>query len=453
MPIRVRLAGSFAAVTLVLVAVGGLMFASSFRNGLEDSLKPGLRVQATRLAEQVQADPGGLDLRSELSNDDDVAQVLDADGRLLTSTVEAGTRPLVSSRIARRAREGRVFADAALDREREPFRVLARAVSTTDGDRIVVVGVSLEPTEAAVERVERAVVIGGLVAIAVAGVGGWALAGAALRPVERMRREAADISEHDSTATLPVPATRDEIAALATTMNALLGRLQQALVRQKAFVGDAGHELRTPLAVLKAELELAGRPQRTRADLEDAIAHAAAETERLARLADELLVLARTDESAGDAARVLPLAPLVERAVEESRATLDGGDVNVTVDADAEVRASVEPTLLARAVVNLLVNAAVQSPSGGTVSVNVRRDGDTAIIEVLDDGPGFPPDFLPHAFERFRRADDARSRADGGTGLGLAIVLAAARALGGTATAANRPDGGAVVAVRLPARV
>ena len=305
--------------------------------------------------------------------------------------------------------------------------MLASPVSTSDGRLIVVVATSLEPTDAAVSRVDRGLVTGGAIAVVVAGVGGWLLAGAALRPVDRMRREVADISEHDSSAALPVPRTRDEIAALATTLNALLARLQDAIDRQRAFVADASHELRTPVAVLEVELELAQRPDRSRADLSDAVGEASQQTARLTRLTDELLFLARVDEPVSDERHLLPMQPIVEEAAADVASEAATRDVRMAVDADPATQAPVAPDALRRAVRNLVANAVRHSPPHAVVTARVRTDDGSAVIEVQDEGSGFPPDFLPHAFERFRRADEARGAATGGTGLGLAIVLAVAR--------------------------
>ena len=343
-----------------------------------------------------------------------------------------------------------MFTDTRVGAERERYRVLARSVAGSEGVRTVVVASSLESTDDAVGRVRDALLAGGALAVVVAAAGGWVLATAALRPVERMRRQAADISEHDSRSRLQVPATRDEIAALAVTMNDLLGRLHAAVDRQRAFVADAGHELRTPLAVLRTELELAGRRERTPEELREAIDHAAQESERLSRLADELLFLTRADGD-GDGIRRerVELCGVITQAVESVRERAIAGDVGLVVDAvDAEV--SLAPDLVRRAVENLLENALRYSPPGSTIEVRARREAGTTIVEVVDEGPGFPPGFVPNAFDRFSRADDSRTRADGGTGLGLAIVLAVARAHGGSAGIADRPGGGAVVDVCLP---
>ena len=304
---------------------------------------------------------------------------------------------------------------------------------------IVVVATSLEPTDAAVARVNRGSGDGGGIAVVVAGVGGWLLARAALRPVDRMRREVAEISEHDSSAALPVPRTRDEIAALATTLNALLARLQDAIDRQRAFVADAGHELRTPVAVLEVELELAQRPDRSRTDLTDAVGQASQQTARLARLTDELLFLARVDEPVSDERRVLPVQPIVEDATADVVSEAAGRDVRIVGTGTRAPQAPVAPDAVRRAVRNLVANAVRHSPPHTSVTAHVSTDDGTTVIEVQDEGTGFPADFLPHAFERFRRADEARGAATGGTGLGLPIVLAVARATAAPRKCATGP--------------
>jgi signal transduction histidine kinase len=265
-----------------------------------------------------------------------------------------------------------------------------------------------------------------------------------------MRREAADISEHDAQATIRVPPTRDEIAALATTMNDLLFRLQTALQRQRDFVADAGHELRTPLAVLRTELELAGRQNRSVEELREAVAHATLETERLARLSDALLLLARGDDAHALARAPTDLSELVHGTVHAWRAQSAAAGVTVDAYVEENLRAEVDADLVRRALDNLLDNGLRHSPRGSTVSVRAASDGPWVRISVTDHGPGFPADFLPHAFERFGRADDARSRRDGGAGLGLAIVRAVAVAHSGSAHAANLEAGGATVTVKLP---
>ena len=460
MRIRVRLALLFAFATAALVSAGGYVFVRSLENGLESSLETSLRTRVQTLDEVVRnASGGAADLRSGSGNtvfqsEDELTQLLDADGRIIVSSEEAGKRPLASPSLQRSARSESQF--TTVTRNGERFRVLTTSVQPSSDQPgrpwTIVAGSSLEPADNAVSRVVRGLVIGGPVTVVLAGLGAGLLATAALRPVERMRRRASDISERDVASRLPVPSTHDEIASLATTMNDLLARLQVALARERAFVADAGHELRTPLAVLRTELELADRPQRSYDELQEAIRNAAMETDRLVRLSEQLLFLARREDDRGDRVHdVEPVMPLLRRSVEAFHTRATGRDVTLAVSGDDGIAAPLDPDDLRRAVDNLLDNALRFAPAGSRVRVQARRDRTHVVIEVLDDGPGFGDAFLPHAFERFRRADDARSRSEGGSGLGLAIVLAVAQEHGGTATAANRAEGGAIVRLRLRA--
>ncbi len=277
--------------------------------------------------------------------------------------------------------------------------------------------------------------------------GAWGLAGAALRPVERMRRDAA---AHGGTGgeRLAVPPTGDELARLAVTLNELLGRLGSSLARQQDLVADAGHELRTPLAVLRTELELASRPGRSQEELAEAVEHAAHEVNRLSQLAEDLLFLARADGS-GPLVRPLPtdLAGVLHSAIRSARAHADLVGVTLSVDVAPELTAVIDAGAVRRAIDNLLANA-VEYAAGGPGQPQVRlsaaygNDLHTLRITVEDTGPGFPADFLPHAFDRFRRADPARTHHYGqrGAGLGLAVVREIAEAHGGRAEASNLPE-------------
>ncbi|MFB7758161.1 sensor histidine kinase, partial [Streptomyces sp. NPDC056121] len=223
----------------------------------------------------------------------------------------------------------------------------------------------------------------------------------------------------------------------------------------RRFAADAGHELRTPLTTLKAELELAGQPGRTRDELIAAVTAAAQDTDRLIRLSEDLLLLSRTDERR-PVVRPEPLAPaeLLAAAVRSAASRAATRSVRVRLRTDDGVRVVADPDRLRQAVDNLLDNALRYAPHGSDIDVSLTLRGPgpdaRAVIEVRDHGPGFPRAFLPHAFERFRRANAARSRHEGGAGLGLAIVRAIAQAHGGTATADNAPGGGARVRLELP---
>jgi signal transduction histidine kinase len=262
----------------------------------------------------------------------------------------------------------------------------------------------------------------------------------------------AEISAQDVGATIDVPATGDEIAALGATMNDLLGRLQRALRHERRLVADAGHELRSPLAVLQVELELASHPGRTHEELVSAVSNAAEETRRLARLAEGLLFLAGSDERGVPLdRRQQDLEPLLAAAVEAGREPAALAEVSLRVEVEPGLSAPVDALRLRQAIDNLIHNAVRAAPAGTEVLLRAWPDGRSVHIEVSDRGPGFPVDFLPHAFERFRRADSARARQGGGAGIGLAIVREIAQAHGGIAEARNQSGGGAAVRLTLPA--
>ena len=319
-------------------------------------------------------------------------------------------------------------------------------VVPVQGGRYVVAGATLSDRQEAVNRFLVQFAIGAPVALALTSLAGWAVAGAALRPVERIRAEAAAISASEPHRRLPVPQTRDELTRLATTLNEMLTRLQDSLARERRLVDDASHELRTPLAVLKGELDLALSRSRSPQELEAAVRRASAEADRLARLAEDLLVLARTEGGRLPLRRTeVSLAGLVSetRRGLEPRAKAAGVSLQVAVP-DEQVR--VDPVRLRQALENLVDNALRHTPPGGRVTVRAERTDDHVTLRVEDSGRGFPHDLLERVFEPFARDDAGGS----GAGLGLAIVRTVAEAHGGTATAENVPGGGARVVLTLP---
>jgi hypothetical protein len=374
-------------------------------------------------------------------------QVINTAGQVYSSP-DAGTTPLLSPGQLEQARRTQVWVTRTIDEE--DTRLTAAPLSGHPG-WVAVSAVALEAYDATQSQVTRGLAVGGAAFAAIVGLGAYWLARAALSPVERLRRQAAAISGRSDDAVLEVPSTKDEVAALAGTMNDLLSRLRRALERERGFVADASHELRSPLAILRGELELAGRPGRSTAELAAAVHSCAEEADRLARITDDLLVLARGDAGQLDLhPQQTDLRQLFERCASLAAPRMAAAQVTSRTDVPAGIRASVDPGRIRQAVDNLLANALCFSPAGSVIVIAARKDGPDLRIEVRDEGPGFPDDFLPHAFERFRRPDSARSRDDGGAGLGLAIVQAICAAHGGHATARNAPGGGAVVTLWLP---
>jgi two-component system OmpR family sensor kinase len=453
-PIRHRLAAVVALVTLTLIGVGGYLFDRQLRSSVMTSVDDGLAGRSEAIVRTLREAPAPVDqaaLSSSLiGRRESLAAVYDPQHHVVAaSPSDAGDELLRRRNLDRLAEGPQTFTREVRGPtgDREEARVMATAVPRADGQWIVVVGSSLATTELALDRVHLGLLIGGVVGLVAAAGGAWALAAAALRPVESMRREVATI-RGEGLGRVALPGTRDELAALAVTLNDLLDQLDEAWAHERRLVADAGHELRTPLAVLQTELELAGRPGRNREELADAVAHATVEVDRLSRLANALLLLARLDEGSAD----IPKEPTPVLAVAEAaaaaaaqRAQRSGVEVRVAVSEDVTVQC--DRDRLRQAVDNLVDNAVRQSPPGATVTISAEGDDRTTTVTVDDEGPGFQSDFLPHAFERFSQADTARRR--GGAGLGLAIVAAIARAHDGRAWAQNRTPCGARVAIEL----
>jgi two-component system OmpR family sensor kinase len=458
MPIRLRLTLVVAAATILLAGLAGLLGPRALQTSLVEAIDEHLAQRATPIT-VVLTDPDDTtvdlgDLGDEVNaSPGSFVQVLDPSGRVLASSAGLPNRPLVPASVLARLTTGSPigFEEPLDGRGSERVRVLAVPVARADGRYVVAVGSSLATTQAALERVRTGLVAGGVAVVALASLGAWLLAGAALRPVERLRAAVAAVPPDQPGQALQVPATRDELAALAATMNQLLGRIGQALERERRLIADASHELRNPLAVLRTELELADQPGRSRAELAESVSHAAREADRVARLAEDLLFLARTDQGGPNVAPTRqPLHPVLAGAVTAASGRAAAGGIRLELEVEAGLDASVDADRLRQAADNLLDNALRVAPRGSAVQVQAQRRDGTVTLAVSDAGPGFPAHFLPHAFERFRRADPARTRQHGGAGLGLAIVEAIARGHGGRAEAANRPEGGAVVRLILP---
>jgi two-component system, OmpR family, sensor kinase len=378
------------------------------------------------------------------------AQVLDARGRVIDASSEGRPVPLLTPEEAGRARSDTIIMDHDNVRgvDGGMARLLATPIRSPREEKVVVVvGTSLEDRNETLENLGRLLLVGGPIALLLASLAGYGVATAALRPVERMRRRAAEISTARPGMRLPVPPANDEIGRLGHTLNEMLARLETAFQRERTFVSDASHELRTPLAVLKTELELAVGRGRSQQELEAALTSAFEETDRLVQLAEDLLVIARFDQGR------LPvrLAPVeIENVLADVRARFEVRSRETARELVAEspddLSLSADPERLRQALGNMVDNAFRHGR--GTVRLSARASNSHVELHVSDEGPGFPPDFLDAAFERFTRADEGRGR--GGTGLGLAIVEAIASAHRGKAGASNRPEGGADVWLELP---
>jgi signal transduction histidine kinase len=402
----VQLRTTSAAVLVVAVALVAGAFALVFlvRSSLREGAETTAEQQAAALARQISA--SGL----PASSDDDFPwRVLDDRGAEVRSSPD--------------------FRDEA------DFSVTEEA-----GPYTVEVGASLEEVEDSTEALTTPLLAGVPLLLLLVGATTWIVAGRALAPVERIRREVEEITGDRLDRRVPEPGSRDEIARLARTMNQMLVRLETAATRQQQFVADASHELRSPLAGIRqaAEVSRAHPEALPSGELADAVLQEAA---RLQRLVDQLLTLARTG-----AARPTADVDLDDLALAGARG-IRGCTVDTTGIGPARVRG--DATALTQVVRNLTDNAARHART--TVAVAVRTRGDVAELVVDDDGPGIAPGERERVLERFVRLDEARARDAGGSGLGLAIVREIVTAAGGTVVISSAPLGGARVVVTFPA--
>jgi signal transduction histidine kinase len=332
---------------------------------------------------------------------------------------------------------------ATVDRATADYRFAAVEATTPDGVTLTVyAGAPLAAEQEAVNTVRGAMLTGlPVLLVVVAGVT-WLVTRRALRPVEGIRREMAAITASEDLARrVPEPGSRDEIARLARTTNETLTVLEASVERQRRFVADASHELRSPIASLRTQLEVAeAHPELL--DLPGAVA----DTVRLQVLAADLLLLARLDAGEKPGSATVELGALVREEV--SQRTGDRISVTVQVPEDGAFEVSGSRGQLSRVVGNLLDNA--QRHAEGNIAVSVAADGRGVRVEVRDDGAGVPEDERERIFERFVRLDDARSRDDGGAGLGLAIARDVAARHGGTLTVHRADGGGAAFRLWLP---
>lgn len=312
-----------------------------------------------------------------------------------------------------------------------------------DGTRTVLVAMSLSDVQGAIQIVRTFLFAGLPLLVGSFAIACWLLVGQVLRPVAALRSGAEEITSTRERRRLPVPAADDEMHRLAVTLNDMLNRLERSSAKQRAFVSDAAHELRSPLASIRTQLEVArAHPEAT--DWTAASADALADVERLSRLVDDLLILARIDEVPQRRLSVVDLAEIADEQV----ARYGRAAVSVTRTGVPSAVVDGEVDGLRRIVGNLVDNAVRHADSAVTVDVRAHRDG--AVLAVTDDGPGIAPEDRERIFDRFTRLDDARSRDAGGTGLGLSIVRELVHAHGGTVELADGDGSGLRAIVRMP---
>jgi signal transduction histidine kinase len=432
---RLTLAAALVIATGMALAAGLLVW--RMHSVLATDLDNSLIQQAHALAEDVAGGVGTLRV-SKTAPTSTALQVVDASGRVLASVGDVdGEQRMFFTAPAVQEPALATVDGAALE---GPYRVAALAVPTRHSGVVTLyLGAPTAPLATIRDELGTSLAVGIPAAVAALTWVSWWLIGRALRPVESMRRQASEIQGHDADGRLEVPAARDELTRLAQTFNELLDRIATAAEKQRRFVDDAAHELRSPLAALRTRLEVGEHDARSGRLALD-------EVDRLADLVNDLLVVARLDAGPANRFQPVDLDDLVWQTVADARhrvsAALDTTGIS-------PVRVTGDAAGLRKVVRNLVENACRHA--SGRVVIRLALDPmGTAILSVFDDGPGIPHSDRERVFDRFVRLDEGRGRDDGGTGLGLAIVASVVAAHGGRVWIEDG-DPGTTFVVRLPA--
>lgn len=440
LPVRVRLAAAFAATLALVLAVVAAFVYVRFRADANRAIDAELRNRTSSFFAARAPDP---QLRIDLlgSSDEHFGQVFDRAERVVAASTQLTRLPFA------RPTPGARDAEVATRTEQRHVRLLV----TRQGDTTLVLASALDDRDGALRHLATLLWRGSALTLVAATFLAWVLAGAALRPVERLRAEAGSYSATELTKRLEVPPSDDELHRLAVTLNSMLDRIQESFERQRSFVDHASHELRTPLANLSMELELALRQKRSEAQLRAALQSAASESSRLDRLASNLLMLARTTDGLLPIKREpVDLAALIRDTTATFAARAASGGVALKSHSDVDGPVAVDPVRVRQALTNLLDNALRVTPHGGTVTAAASATPTDVTVSVVDSGPGFELELADSAFGLFVRGR-GEQRSPDGAGLGLAIVAAVAEAHGGRATI-DATESGSTVSIEFPRR-
>lgn len=427
--------GAVAVVATTLLALG-LGTVSLVRERMVETVSLTARAQAHTVATLAEA--GQLPALLEVDDlEDTLLQVVAVDGTVRAASPQlTGLGPLMGTAPDETGESDRTLRVELPDGS-GVFRVVALPTSTPTGAVVVYAASSLRDTDDALGALAEVMAVGlGIALLVIAGVT-YVVVRQALRPVESIRTQVDRISATDLTRRVPVPASGDEVARLAATMNRMLDRLSAAAERQRRFVADVSHEIRSPIASLRTQIEVAQtHPELT--DWPEFVDDLAADTERLEALASDLLLLARLDADTGMSRSGRDTAVDLGELVAGLLARRPSGRVDVVAVLDPTVVVLGNPMRLERMVGNLLDNAWRHARS--RVEVSIARSAASALLRVCNDGVAIPGEDRERIFDRFVRLDDARSRDSGGTGLGLPIAREIARAMGGDIEVADPPS-------------
>jgi two-component system, OmpR family, sensor kinase len=468
LPIRARLtlwfAGLLAAIVTCLGSFLVLQLRSDLRVAMDEEIQTSsasvLRVFTDELAERGVAEPMGSAEESDDLADaaraslppSGGAQVLDAGGRVQAryGAVAEG-RPLVTKSELRAALAG-IAPTRTVPRgaDEQQYRIQARSFTDRGQSRVLAVALSMKPVEDPVNEVLLLLLIAGPVGLAAASVAAYWLAHKALRPVERMTSDAQEIGKGGLNERVAVPAARDEIRRLGVTLNEMLDRIERGVVDKRRLVADASHALRTPLAVMRAEVDVSLRNDALSPAAREVLASAREEVDRMSRAVDNLLALAEADEGRLELlTQPVSLRQAIDAAVGPLRMLAAAKQVALLVEGDP-LEAQADPQRLHLALTNLIENAIKFTPPGSCVRVANWRRGSEVGVTVSDEGPGIPAEDHERLFDRYYRAESVRGRNIGGSGLGLAICHEVALAHGGRLWLESALGGGSAFSLALP---
>ncbi|MFQ5948139.1 MAG: ATP-binding protein [Acidimicrobiia bacterium] len=450
--VRARITLLAVVVVGVVLVLGALAFVRLTRSRIESSITAGATARAEGVVALVEA--GALKDPLPGRDPEFLAQVVDNSGQVVAADRAIQGIPAFTGSAVAIGQQAEFTVDslfeAAEDELEEiedegPYSVVAIGVDLSEGSGAVLVAASLEPSADARNAVVPVLSLGLPFLLGIVAATTWFLTGRALRPVERMRSEVIQISAADLDRRLPVPQARDEIHRLALTLNQMLERLEASATRQRRFVADASHELKSPLAALRTMVDVALEDPEPDDQLQ-ALRDLGVEVDRMERLANDLLYLASYDEARPPERREeVDLDQVVGR---EGSSLRQRSPVAVDSSGLAPARIVGDPDRLAQLVRNLADNAARYARS--TVWLETAVENGEAVLAVSDDGPGIPPADSERVFERFVRLDDSRTRDRGGAGLGLAVSRAIARSHGGDLRVVEPRYGGATLEARFP---
>jgi two-component system OmpR family sensor kinase len=457
LPVRGRLTLWYVGLLAVILVVVGAFLILRLQAGLITGVDQNLDDHANEVALDLRGGERSFQnltttsLRA-LSRGAFAAQLENSDGKVLLSTDDpTGREPMITPAVRAQVLAGAtVRTTTRLGPERASFRVLAVPYPHNGATDVLVVARSLVDVDESVRRLRLLLILAVPVAVAVAGAGGWVLARKALLPVARMTNKAEVISADRLQERVAVPRARDELGRLASTLNDMLDRIERGVQEQQRLVADASHELRTPLAVMRSEIDVWLRAPDLPLQAREALESVGEEVERMSRILDNLLTLARIDEGRLD----LLCAPqgldmMVGDVLSKLRPIAEAKGISLESEGEtAEVLA--DGPRFELVIINLVDNAIKYTGSGGQVRVQLWHNRNEGGITVSDTGPGIPEDALPHLFDRFYRADAARSRAAGGSGLGLAICKEIVTAHGGRLWASSKLGAGSSFSLAMP---